>query len=86
MAKRFRPYDLDQQLLLPPDLREWLPEGHLVLFILDVVAVLDLSAVYEVYEVERRGQPPYDPKMMVALLLYAYCTGKPSSRKIERAT
>ena len=67
-------------------MREWLPEGHLVLFVLDVVAVLDLSAIYGVYEVERRGQPPYDPRMMVALLLYAYCMGKPSSRKIERAT
>lgn len=86
MAKRFRPYDLDQQLLLPPDLRDWLPEGHLALFVLDVIAVLDLDTILEVYEVEHRGQPPYDPRMMVALLLYAYCTGKPSSRKIERAT
>lgn len=86
MSKRFRTYNLDQQLLLPPDLREWVPEGHLALFILDVVAELDLSAIYEVYEVQRRGQPPYNPSMMVALLLYAYCTGKPSSRKIEQAT
>ncbi len=86
MDKRFRPYNLDQQLLLPQDMRDWLPEGHLALFIVDVVAVLDLSAIFEVYEAERRGQPPYDPRMMVALLLYAYCTGRPSSRKIERAT
>ena len=86
MLKRFRPYNLDQQLLLPPDMRPWLPEGHLVLFILDVVAVLDLASIYEAYEVQLRGRPPYDPTMMVALLLYAYCMGNPSSRKIERAT
>jgi transposase len=72
--------------LLPPDMREWLPEKHLASFVVDVVAALDLSAIYEVYEAQRRGQPPYDPRMMVALLLYAYCTGKPSSRKIEQAT
>lgn len=86
MDKRFRPYNLDQRLLLPMDMRDWLPEGHLALFILDVVAMLDLSAIFRVYEKERRGRPPYHPLMMVALLLYAYCTGKPSSRKIERAT
>src|SRR4249920_2731336 len=86
MHKTFRPYDLDQRLLLPPDLREWVPEGHLALFISDVVDELDLSAIFQAYEAEGRGQPPYHPAMMVKLLLYAYCTGKPSSRKIERAT
>ncbi len=86
MNKTFRPYDLDQRLLLPPDLREWLPEGHLALFISDVVDELDLSAIFQAYEGEGRGQPPYHPAMMVKLLLYAYCLGKPSSRKIERAT
>ena len=87
MAKIFRPYDLDQALLLPPDLREWLPEGHLALFISDVVDTLDLAAIMQPYETgEERGQPPYHPAMMVKVLLYAYCTGKPSSRKIERAT
>src|SRR5713101_7347789 len=86
MNKTFRPYDLNQRLLLPPDLREWLPEGHLALFISDVVDELDLSAIFEVYEDEGRGQPPYHPALMVKLLLYAYCIGKPSSRKIERAT
>jgi transposase len=86
MAKTFRPYELKQQLLLPPNLRDWVPEGHLALFILDVVEALDLSAIYRAYEGDARGQPPYHPAMMVALLLYAYCTGKPSSRKIERAT
>jgi transposase len=87
MDKTFRPYTLDQHLLLPPDMREWLPEGDLALFVSDVVDQLDLSAIYRVYETgERRGQPPYHPAMMVKLLLYAYCTGLPSSRKIERAT
>lgn len=87
MTKPFRPYTLDQQLLLPPDLREWLPEGDLALFISDVVDELDLSAIYQAYDTgEGRGQPPYHPAMMVKLLLYAYCTGLPSSRKIERAT
>lgn len=87
MSKTFRPYSLDQQLLLPPDLRSWLPEGHLALFISDVVDELDLTAIVRMYEAgDGRGQPPYHPAMMVKLLLYAYCTGTPSSRKIERAT
>jgi len=87
MTKAFRPYTLDQQLLLPPDMRQWLPEGDLALFISDVVDELDLSAIYHVYETgDGRGQPPYDPAMMVKVLLYAYCTGLRSSRKIERAT
>jgi transposase len=87
MTKLFRPYSLDQRLLLPPDLRDWLPDGHLALFVSDVVDELDLSAIGAEYERgDGRGQPPYHPAMMVKLLLYAYCTGKPSSRKIERAT
>jgi transposase len=87
MTKTFRPYTLDQQLLLPPDMRAWLPEGDLALFISDVVDELDLSGIYAAYENgEGRGQPPYHPAMMVKLLLYAYCIGLPSSRKIERAT
>src|SRR5712692_11888460 len=87
MTKTFRPYTLDQHLLLPPDLRAWLPDDHLALFISDVVDELDLSAIYAAYETgDGRGQPPYHPAMMVKLLVYAYCTGKPSSRKIERAT
>jgi transposase len=87
MTKPFRPYSLDQRLLLPPDLRDWLPEGHLALFVSDVVDELDLSAIVGAYEHgDGRGQPPYHPALMVKLLLYAYCTGKPSSRKIERAT
>jgi transposase len=87
MDKTFRAYSLDQRLLLPPDMREWLPEGDLALFISDVVDELDLSAISDAYERgDGRGQPPYHPAMMVKLLLYGYCTGLPSSRKIERAT
>jgi transposase len=87
MSKTYLPYDVEQRLLLPPNMRDWLPEGHLALFVLDVVRTLDLSAIRETYEQgDGRGRPPYHPVMMVALLIYAYCTGKPSSRKIERAT
>jgi transposase len=87
MPKTFRPYSLDQQLLLPPDLRGWLPEGDLALFVSDVVDELDLSAIYAAYDSgEGRGQPPYHPAMMVKLLLYGYCIGTASSRQIERAT
>jgi len=87
MSKTFRPYELNQRLLLPPDLREWLPEDHWAFFVSDVVDALDLSAIFTSYERgDGRGQPPYDPALMVKLLVYAYCTGKPSSRKIERAT
>jgi transposase len=81
----FRPYDLDQ-LILPPDMRQWLPETHLGNFIIDVVADLDLSAIINAYDASRGGQPPLDPRMMVGLLLYGYCVGTTSSRKIERAT
>ena len=87
MAKSFLPYSLDQQILLPQDMREWLPENHLALFILDLVDALDLDAILSVYRAKTtRGRAAYHPKMMVSLLIYAYCMGKPSSRKIERAT
>ena len=87
MAKGYLPYDIDQRLLLPPDMREWLPESHLALFLLDVVNELDLSAIERVYDAkDSRGRAGYHPAMMVALLIYAYCVGKPSSRRIERAT
>jgi transposase len=72
-------------LLLPPNMRDWLPEDHLVYFVLDVVRELDLSAIYAAYDGAKGGQPPFDPRMMVGLLLYAYCVGVASSRKIERA-
>ena len=84
MAKTFRPYLPDQDFLLPPSLREWLPEGHLAYFVSDVVDQLDLSAIYAVYGDEQRGQPPYDPLMMTKLLVYGYCMGVYSSRKIQQ--
>ena len=85
--RTFKPYDPDQAYLLPPDLRAWVPEGHLALFISDVVDALDLSPILSDYERgDGRGQPPYHPVMMVKLLVYAYCMGKTSSRKIEKAT
>jgi len=83
--KKFKPCNREQMFLLPPSLHEWLPEGHLAYFIIEVVERLDLSAIYASYGGDGRGQPPYDPAMMTALLLYAYCVGRPSSRKIERA-
>jgi len=73
-------------LLLPPSLLDWLPEGHLAHFILDTVEQLDLSKIYASYQGDGRGQPPYDPRMMTALIFYAYCTGVPSSRQIEKKT
>jgi len=84
--KTFRPWNPEQTLLLPPSPVEWLPEHHLVFFLLDLASELDLSAIYAVYEArDPRGVKAYEPRMMVVLLLYAYCVGIPSSRKIERA-
>ena len=83
MSKTYRPYDPDQQLLLPAALQEWLPPDHLAYFISDVVDQLDLSAITERYN-EQRGGPPYHPRMMVKVLLYGYCTGVASSRRIAR--
>jgi transposase len=83
-AKTYREWNPDQALLMPPVLREWLPKGHRVYFILDTVKRLDLSAILNVYEQEGRGYPPYHPQMMVGVLLYAYCKGVPSSRRIQR--
>lgn len=81
------PWNLDQRLLLPADMRDWLPADHLALFILDVVSELDLSDITSTYEAkDSRGRAGFHPVMMVALLFYAYCTGKRSSRKIEKAT
>lgn len=87
MGKTFRSYDMNQQLLLPPDLRQWLRPDHLALYISDVVESLDLSGILKVYEEgDGRGRPPYHPTMMIKLLIYGYCTGKMSSRKLEQAT
>ena len=84
MGKVYRPYYPDEELLLPPSLRDWLPEKHLAYFVSDVVDNLDLSAMEAVYGNEKRGQPPYDPWMMTKVLVYAYCVGVFSSRRIER--
>jgi transposase len=84
MPKGYRAYLPNQDLLLPPSLREWLPENHLVYFVSDVVDQLDLSAIHAVYEKENRGQPPYDPRLMTKLLVYGYCTGAFSSRRIQK--
>ena len=83
MAKTFRAYEPDQLLLLPPSLADWVPEDHLARFVSDVVDTLDLTAIEDTY-FEERGYPPYHPRMMVKLLLYGYCTGVYSSRKIAR--
>jgi transposase len=83
-TKEYRPYTPDQLLILPPSLREWLPEGHLAYFISDVVEHFDLSAIETTYEDELRGGPPYHPAMMVKVLLYAYCTGVYASRRIAK--
>ncbi len=84
MSKTFRPYDPDQMFLMPVSMREWLPADHLAYFISDVVDEMDLSAIIKRYKDEDRGYPPYHPVMMVKVLLYAYCIGVPSSRKIAR--
>src|ERR1700726_2298046 len=84
MGKTYRAYLPEQDLLLPPSLRDWLPEDHLAYFVSDVVEQLDLSAIESVYEEEERGQPPYHPRMMTKILIYGYCVGVFSSRRIEK--
>src|SRR5258708_2599190 len=84
MPKGYRTYLPEQELLLPPSLREWLPENHLVSFVSEFVDQLYLSAIPAVYEKETRGQPPYDPRLMTKLLVYGYCTGVFSSRRIQK--
>jgi transposase len=84
VSKTFRPYEPDQDFLMPASMREWLPADHLAYFISDLVEHLDLSAIMKRYDREERGYPPYHPAMMVKVLLYAYCIGVPSSRKIEK--
>jgi transposase len=86
MSKTFRPWNPEQTLLLPPSPVDWLPENHLVFFLLDLAAELDLGAIHAYYrQKDPRGEKAYEPRMMVVLLLYAYCVGLPSSRKIEKA-
>jgi transposase len=84
MTKTYKTYLPDQDLLLPPSLRDWLPENHLAYCVSDVVDQLDLSAIEAVYEEEDRGQPPYHPRMMTKILLYGYCVGVYSSRRIQK--
>jgi len=90
MGQIFKECDRDQMFLLPPSMKEWLPEGHLAYFILDVVEQMDLSGILRHYEKNEdgtfkaaSGQPPFDPRMMTALILYGYAVGVVSSRKIE---
>ena len=84
MGQNFLGCDRDQVMLLPPDLRDWLPEGHLARFVIETVEQFDLDAVYGYYRADGRGRPAHDPAMMVALLLYCYAVGVRSSRAIER--
>jgi transposase len=84
MAVNVRSADVDQMLLLPPSVRDWLPENHLAFFVVDVVTELELDAFFAAYRADGRGGSVYDPAMMLGVLLYAYCTGERSSRRIER--
>jgi transposase len=84
MPTTFRACAPDQSLLFPPSPRDWLPEGHLAFFIADTVAALDLQTFYAAYEGDGRRNQPFDPQMMVTVLLYAYATGTFSSRRIAR--
>jgi hypothetical protein len=76
IAQNFLGCDRDQELLLPPSLREWLPDRHLVWFVIDAVAALDLSAFYAAYRDSGQGRAAHDPAMVVALLLYSYALGE----------
>jgi transposase/cell division septum initiation protein DivIVA len=84
MSKTYREWSPNQPSFFPPSPQDWLPEDDLVYFLIDTVATIDLSPIFAHYERERRGQPPFHPRMMVALLLYCYATGTRSSRKIMR--
>src|SRR4051812_39362762 len=84
MCARFIGADRDQVFLMPPSLRDWVPEGHLVWTVLDAVGELDLSAFYAAYRADGHGRPAYEPSLMVGLLLYGYARGTRSSRAIER--
>jgi transposase len=85
MGQNFIACDREQVFLMPPDVREWLPESHLAWFVIDAVEEMDLAAFYAVYRADGHGRPAYEPAMMVALLLYAYARGTRSSRAIECA-
>jgi transposase len=83
MAYNFLPCNRDQAYLLPPNVRDWLPENHLAWFVIDAVEQMDLSALYARYRVDGWGAAGFEPKMMTTLLLYAYCMRERSSRRIE---
>ncbi len=86
-SPRYQTYDPGQLRMLPEDMHQWLPEDHLIYFLMDLVDTLELEEIYASYDDgSRGGRPPYHPKMLLNLLLYAYCTGEPSSRRIEKAT
>jgi transposase len=85
MAQRFIACDREQSFLMPPDVREWLPEDHFAWFVLSAVEAMDLETFYGAYRADGRSRPAFDPAMMVALILYAYARGNRSSRAIERA-
>lgn len=82
--RTFRPYDRDQLILLPPALQEWLPEGHLSGCVAELVDALDLSEIFSYYGGPARGTVPFDPRMLTTVIIYAYCIGVFSSRKINR--
>ena len=84
MPTTFRPYEPNQNMLLPPDLRDWLPEGHLAHHVSDLVDDLDLRVFYARYEGDGRRKSPYEPRMMVKVLIYGYATGVFSSRALAR--
>ena len=81
-GKTYRRFEPDQTLLLPPSLEEWVPQDHLVRYLAEAVDQLDLSAIYGSYE--GKGYPPYDPRLMVRVILYGYCVGVTSSRAMQR--
>src|SRR5215207_2319741 len=85
MGQSFIACDREQSLLMPPDVREWLPEGHLAWFVIEAVEEMDLEPFFGAYRRDGRSRPAYDPAMMVGLLLYAYARGVRSSRVVERA-
>ncbi|MEW2479049.1 transposase, partial [Mycobacterium sp. NPDC049093] len=84
MARGYRPVARDQEFLLPPNMVDWLPEDHLVWFVIEVVEQLDTTAFHTNRKLGRAGRRAYDPDMLLALLIYAYASGQRSSRRIEQ--
>src|SRR3954453_745823 len=85
MGQNFLAADREQPFLLPPDVREWLPERHFAWFVIDAAEQMDLAAFYAAYRADGHGRAAFEPSLMVAVLLYAYARGTRSSRAIERA-